>query len=62
MFELSDIKTLKALRLAVNTVKTKMKDWLDTSDLNNKQKTEIVLAAQLEAYAIIDSLLNSYGK
>ena len=36
-----------------------MRDWLKNSSFNNKQKTEILLIAEVEAYQVVNTLIIS---
>lgn len=59
LLEFNNIKTLEAAKIALSLVTGSIKERLNSSDLSNKQKTEIMLIAQLKAYGIADAIISS---
>lgn len=59
MLEFNNFKNLKMLKKGLKAVGNIMKNRLKNSSLNNKQKAEILLVAETEAFRIVDGLIKS---
>lgn len=62
MLEFVEIKTFEAAKIAVRVIRDEVNKRLNNSKLTNKQKQEILLVAQLEAFKIIDVLIKPIEK
>lgn len=60
--ELADIGTLKSAQAGISLVKKSAKQILNCSSLTSKQKAEIELIAQLEAFHIVKALVDNLSK
>lgn len=58
MLEFNNIKTLQAAKHGIYAARYAIKERLNTSTLNNKQKAEMLLVAEIEVYKMINVLIN----
>ena len=59
MLEFHNIKTVQTATMGVAVAQNAMKDRLKNSSLSNKQKAEVLLVAEMEAYRVVNGLINS---
>lgn len=59
MLEFNNIKTLQTATMGIVVTQNAMKDRLKNSSLGNKQKAEVLLVAEMEAYRVVDGLIKS---
>jgi len=59
MLEFSGFKTLNMLKKGLRTIEKVTKERLKNSSLNNKQKAEVLLVAEMKAFRVVDELIKS---
>lgn len=59
MLEFNGLKTHTMLKKGLSATEMLLKERLKHSSLNNKQKAEVLLVAEMEAYKVVDGLLRS---
>lgn len=60
--EFTNIKTLKSAKAGIFLVKSSAKQLLDSSTLTSRQKAEIQLISQLEAFHIVKALVDDLSE
>lgn len=59
MLEFNGLKTLDMLKRGLTATGKVTKERLKNSSLNNKQKAEVLLVAEMEAFRVVDGLIRS---
>lgn len=62
MLEFNNIKTLETVKMGIAVTQKAIKEQLKNSSLNNKQKGEVLLVAEMTAFKVVDELITSIEK